>query len=229
MRRADRLFQIVQMLRRSRVTTAAQLSVELEVSERTIYRDVQDLLRSGMPIQGEAGVGYALPAHFELPPLMFTEAEIEALTLGARMVQGWTDAHLAKAARSALSRIENVLPDALAERLLGSKMFVPDFHQDSAAMAWMRPVREAVDGKRVLHIVYRDEQGQESQRDVRPLGMHYWGAVWTIVCFCELRQDFRTFRLDRLSDVQQTDRGFADEPGRTLEDFLARVRCEDAE
>lgn len=125
MRRADRLFQIIQTLRRRRVVTAAYLAEELEVSERTIYRDMRDLSLSGVPIQGEAGVGYALPAGFDLPPLMFTEEELEALVLGARMVESWGDPKLATAARQALNKVEVVLPERL--RLQGAEppLFAP--------------------------------------------------------------------------------------------------------
>src|SRR5690349_8425945 len=201
MRRADRLFQIVQLLRRSRATTAAQLATELEVSERTIYRDVQDLAISGVPIQGEAGVGYALPVHFELPPLMFDAAEIEALVLGARMVQGWSDDQLARAARSALSKIENVLPESLAAQLESSKLFVPDFHVDREQRSTMVNVRQGLDQDRVLRLDYVDEQGRRSSRAVRPLGLFYWGGGWTLLAWCELRTDFRSFRLDRFAAV----------------------------
>jgi predicted DNA-binding transcriptional regulator YafY len=224
MRRADRLFQIVQLLRRSRATTAAQLATELEVSERTIYRDVQDLALSGVPIQGEAGVGYALPVHFELPPLMFDAAEIEALVLGARMVQGWTDDQLARAARSALSKIENVLPEALAARLETSKLFVPDFHVDRGQREQMRSVRQGLDESRVLRLDYGDELGRRSSRAVRPLGLFYWGGSWTLLGWCELRTDFRSFRLDRIAAVELLARTFAPEDGRRLEDFLDRMR-----
>ena len=228
MRRADRLFQIVQLLRRSRATTAAQLAAELQVSERTVYRDVRDLAGSGIPIQGETGVGYALPAHFELPPLMFSAPEIEALALGARMVQGWADADLARAARSALSRIENVLPGSLAEKLADSKLFVPDFHVPKDQQATLRTVRDALDERAVLRLDYRDEDGARSQRHVRPLGLFYWGRTWTLMAWCELRIDFRSFRLDRMAEVTKLAKKFPDEPGKRLEDFLARVQCEDA-
>jgi predicted DNA-binding transcriptional regulator YafY len=227
MRRADRLFQIVQLLRRSRATTAAQLAVELEVSERTVYRDVQDLARSGIPIQGEAGVGYALPVHFELPPLMFSAGELEALVLGARMVQGWADEDLARAARSALSRIENVLPEVLAGKLADSKLFVPDFHNHRQSQARFGVVRQALDERAVLQLDYADEQGKTTRRAVRPLGLFYWGKTWTLVGWCELRADFRSFRLDRIVLATKLARTFADEPGKRLEEFLARVRCED--
>src|ERR1700757_3377351 len=117
MRRADRLFRIVQRLRRRGVTTASELAEALGVSDRTIYRDVQDLVLSGVPVQGEAGVGYALPRSFDLPPLMFDEDEIEALVLGARIVESWADASLARAARNVLSKVEVVLPARLRDRI----------------------------------------------------------------------------------------------------------------
>jgi predicted DNA-binding transcriptional regulator YafY len=124
-RRADRLFRLVQLLRRRRVNTATRLADELEVSERTIYRDVQDLIVSGVPIQGEAGVGYALPHGFDLPPMMFTAEEIEALVLGARIVASWTDQSLAKAAGGVLGKIEAVLPERLKPALDRTSLFAP--------------------------------------------------------------------------------------------------------
>ena len=122
MRRADRLFQIIQFIRRHRLTTAAALAKALEVSERTVYRDIRDLVHSGVPIEGEAGVGYMLRKGFDLPPLMFTATEIEALVLGTRVVQSWADPALAKAAGAALDRIAISLPDALRTRLVESRL-----------------------------------------------------------------------------------------------------------
>jgi predicted DNA-binding transcriptional regulator YafY len=224
MRRANRLFQIVQLLRRSQATTAAQLAIELEVSERTIYRDVQDLCASGVPIQGEAGVGYALPSHFELPPLMFGAEEIQALVLGARMVQGWADAELARAARSALRKIEHALPESLRVQLDRSKLFVPDFHVERQQLGAMRAVRQGLDESRVLRLDYADEIGQRTTRAVRPLGLFYWGRSWTLTAWCELRADFRNFRLDRIAAVEVTAGEFTAEPGKRLEDFFARMQ-----
>ena len=128
MRRADRLFRIVQRLRRRGATTARQLAEALEVSERTVYRDIRDLLVSGVPILGEAGVGYALDRSYELPPLMFDEEEIEALVLGARVVSAWADKKLARAAEEALKKIETVLPPRLKSKLADSALMAPDFH-----------------------------------------------------------------------------------------------------
>jgi predicted DNA-binding transcriptional regulator YafY len=223
MRRADRLFQIVQLLRRDRATTAARLSTELEVSERTVYRDVRDLTASGVAIQGEAGVGYMLPSHFDLPPLMFTADELEALALGARMVQAFTDDDLARAARSVLAKVEHVVPPTLARRLDDTKLFVPDFYIDRAHHAAMQTLRQGLEARRVVHLHYQDESGAATRRDVRPLGLFYWGKSWTLVAWCELRTDFRSFRLDRIGRAELRVRTFADEPGRTLDAFLARV------
>ena len=125
MRRADRLFQIIQILRRRRVTTAAQLGSELEVSERTIYRDIRDLMSSGVSIRGEAGVGYALPRSFDFPPLMFTGDEIEALVLGVRMVQAWADVRLDRAAADVLAKVKTVLPAPLRRHLTNVPIFAP--------------------------------------------------------------------------------------------------------
>lgn len=229
MRRADRLFQIVQLLRRGRATTAASIATELAVSERTIYRDVQDLVLSGVPILGEAGVGYALPPHFDLPPLMFDALELQALVLGARMVQGWSDDELARAARSALAKVEHVLPPKLAARIDASKLFVPDFHVPKDQDAALRALRKALEEKHVVRLDYADENGRGTQRDVRPLGLFYWGKRWTLSAWCELRADFRNFRLDRIAKVARTPRTFADEPGKRLEEFLARMEAESAE
>ena len=227
MRRADRLFQIVQLLRRDRATTATQLATELEVSERTIYRYVQDLMQSGVPIQGEAGVGYALPSHFDLPPLMFTAVELQALVLGARMVQGWADDELQRAARSALAKVEQVLPRALAADAAASRLFVPDFHVDRAQRPTLLALRQALTEARALQLDYADEVQAPSRRTVRPLGLYYWGRVWTLVGWCELRSDFRSFRVDRITAVVVLERRCTDEPGKRLDDFLARVQAED--
>lgn len=135
MRRADRLFQIIQLLRRRHVVTAAYLARELEVSERTVYRDVRDLISSGVPIEGEAGVGYMLRKGFDLPPLMFTDTEIEAMVLGARVVSSWGDAALARAARDALARVESVLPDRLRSRLQDTRLYAPGFHLPANVVA----------------------------------------------------------------------------------------------
>jgi predicted DNA-binding transcriptional regulator YafY len=227
MRRADRLFRIVQRLRRRGATTARQLADALEVSERTVYRDIRDLLVSGVPIQGEAGVGYALDRSFELPPLMFDEEEIEALVLGARIVRAWADPKLARAAEEGLQKIENVLPPRLKAKLLESALLAPDFHFDDRFRAGLEDLRRAIREQRKARFHYVDKAQVGSERTVHPLGLAYWGQTWTLSAWCEMRNGFRTFRLDRIERLQLTDEKFEPAPGQTLADFLARMAEED--
>lgn len=224
MRRADRLFRLVQLLRRSRLVTAQRLARELEVSERTVYRDVRDLSLSGVPIRGEAGVGYALAKGFDLPPLMFDVDEIEALVLGARVVQSWADPALARAADSVLAKVERVLPDRLRARVASRELLAPSLHPGRAA-ASLGTVREAIRSRRRLRFHYVDRGEGATSRTVRPLGVAFWGKVFSMAAWCELRGDFRSFRLDRMRDVE-IEAPFADEPGKTLDDFIRRVAAE---
>ncbi len=228
MRRADRLFQLVQILRRGRVTTAARIAAEIEVSERTVYRDIADLMANGIPIEGEAGVGYVLPAAFDLPPLMFDRFEIEALVVGARLVTTWTDSELARAARSALGKVEQVLPEPLKARLGTTRVFAPDAAVSKDAHAALPAIRAALEEQRVLAFEYESATRELTQRRVRPLGLFFWGKVWTLAAWCELREDFRSFRIDRMQHARSLEERFTDAPGRTLEDFLARVVAESA-
>lgn len=223
MRRADRLFEIVHHLRGRRLTTAAQLARWLEVSERTIYRDVADLLASGIPIDGEAGVGYRLHPDFDLPPLMFSRNEIEALVIGARMVESWGGPSLAQGARSALAKIAMALPQEKRTTLESSRLFSPSYFISPQLGERMDAMRTAIDGRRRLELDYRDNDGQESTRCVQPLGLFFWGGAWTLGAWCELREDFRSFRLDRIVSCVIHEGQFADAPGRRLADFLRAV------
>lgn len=223
MRRADRLFHLVQLLRGRRSTTAAELAERLEVSERTIYRDVRDLVLSGVPIEGEAGVGYRLGRSFELPPLMFTVDEIEALVLGARMVETYGDRDLRQAARRALDKVEGVLPESARPRLRDTALFTVSFDVPETTAQHMSILRTAVHDQRVVLLRYVDQAGAGSQRRVRPLGLYFWGRTWTLGGWCELRQDHRNFRLDRITEAHLTDDVFDLEPPVTLEDYLRAV------
>ena len=226
MRRADRLFQIIQCLHHDRVVTARYLADELEVSERTIYRDIQDLSLSGVPITAEAGVGYRLMKGFQLSPLMFNEEELAALLIGARMVQAWTDKSLARAARQAMAKIEHVIPEHLKPELERQEIIVPDFPTVDRVSDELAVLRPAIKQLRKVNFTYTREDGQCSTRTVHPLGLFYWGKVWTLVAWCELRDEFRHFRLDRMCDVAILDEVYAPLPGRTLQDFLTRM-CDD--
>ena len=218
-RRADRLFQIAELLRGRRLTTAQQLAEWLSVSPRTVYRDVRDLSLSGVPIEGEAGVGYALRRDFDMPPLMFDFDEIEALTAGARMVQAWSSPQLARAAQSALDKIAAALPSDKRIAMDRTRLYAPSFHVDRETGRKLDVVREAIVDCRRLAFRYVDTGEKASERKVRPLGLYFWGQRWTLAAWCELREDFRNFRLDRVSQVAIGNR-FPDEPGKRLDDFL---------
>jgi predicted DNA-binding transcriptional regulator YafY len=229
MRRADRLFQIIQLLRNHRVTTAARLADELEVSERTVYRDICDLQASGVPIEGERGVGYIMRKGFDLPPLMFTSQELQALLLGSRVVMSWTDGPLARAAGDALQRIEAVLPENLRERMHQTQLYAPQYIIRPEKKAFFGPLHQAVEEKRKVFLTYVDGEGQNSQRTIRPLALSFWGWSWALTAWCEVRQDFRNFRLDRMDEITLLDDRFADEPGKTMEDFFRLMESEHAE
>lgn len=220
MRRADRLFQIIQNLHHERVVTAQFLADELEVSPRTIYRDIQDLSLSGVPITGETGQGYRLMRGFQLPPLMFSEEELEALLLGARMVRAWTDKGLAHAANQALQKIEHVIPDKLKPTLERQEIVVPDFPMEGQASEQLMLIRRAIRKQEKICFHYVREDKEESTRTVHPLGLFYWGKVWTVVGWCELRDAFRHFRLDRMQALNLSGVSFSLVPGRTLQDYM---------
>ncbi|MHB1744028.1 MAG: helix-turn-helix transcriptional regulator [Acidobacteriaceae bacterium] len=223
MRRADRLFQIVQYLRGRRLTTAAQLSAWLHVSERTIYRDIRDLSLSGVPVLSEAGVGYRLSSHFDLPPIMFTFDEVEALVAGARAIEAWGGVALADSARSAISKIIQVLPPSRRNDVERTHLYAPGFHVRSEVYAFIDPIRLAIQHRSKLKIAYRDGKNNASTRVIRPLGLYFWGDKWTLAAYCESRMDFRSFRLDRIGALEDVKQRFEEEKGRTLEDFLRKV------
>jgi predicted DNA-binding transcriptional regulator YafY len=225
-RRADRLFRIVQRLRRRGVTTARALAEDLGISERTVYRDVRDLVLSGVPVLGEAGVGYALPRGYDLPPLMFNEEEIEALVLGARVVQSWADPQLRAAAGDVLAKVEAVLPAPLRERLSEAQLFSPGLRVPRAVAAELGRLRTALREKRKIRFRYVDKGGAESLRTIWPLGLFFWGKAWSVGGWCELRQDFRNFLAERVSTLELLEERFQDVPGRTLRDLFEHYRKE---
>ncbi len=222
MRRADRLFQIVQILRRDRLTTAARLAEELGFSRRTLYRDVADLQASGVPIEGEAGTGYRLPRHFDLPPMMFTVDEAEAIFLGLNIASAWADPALAQAAGTARRKLESGLTEGLRRALKDSVLEAPGFHVSEAHKAPLGDLRRAVRDRLRLCVAYEDKEGRATTRRMRPLGLYFWGGTWTLAAWCETRQDFRTFRVDRFKSWEMGE-AFPREAGRELEDYLAKA------
>jgi predicted DNA-binding transcriptional regulator YafY len=226
MRRADRLFQIVQHLRARRLTTAAQLAQFLEVSERTIYRDVRDLSLSGIPIRGEAGVGYCVDRSFELTALMFSRDEVEAVVVGLRMVQAFGGPKLRAAAVPALDKVILALPKHRRAEIDRPQIYAPVFNAHRAIDKLLEATRTAIDDHAVLDLTYIDNGGRETRREIRPLALHFWGSAWTLAAWCGLRNGFRNFRLDRVSACVRTGASFTEEPGKTLADYLRSVGAE---
>jgi predicted DNA-binding transcriptional regulator YafY len=203
MRRADRLFQIIQVLRRGRgPVTADAIAEELETSKRTIYRDIADLMGQRVPIRGEAGIGYVLEGGFDLPPLMLTPDEIEAAVLGAQWVTLRGDAALARAAQDLIAKIGAAVPERLrpfalepATRAAANYNVVPDGID-------MALVRRAIHGSKKIRLTYCDEQERETERTVWPFAVGYHETVRLMIAWCELRNDFRSFRTDRVADAE---------------------------
>jgi predicted DNA-binding transcriptional regulator YafY len=223
MRRAERLFQLVQLVRGRRLSTAAFLAQRLEVSERTVYRDIAELMAQGVPIDGEAGVGYRMRAGFDLPPLMFTAAEAQALVASVRIAQSRLDAALAAQAETALGKIIAVLPPAARAAAESLALYAPPVGLDEATRRRLETLRVATESRHKVHLDYLDLKDVRSRRTVRPLGSFYWGAVWTLAAWCESRKDFRSFRIDRITALDVLDDTFASESGKALPDLLRRL------
>jgi len=205
MRRADRLFQIIQVLRRaSRPITAAAIAEELEVSRRTIYRDIADLMGQRVPITGEAGFGYVLDAGYDMPPLMLNADEIEAIVLGAQWVADRSDKALSTAARDVIAKIAAVVPEHLRPFIevpsVGIKPLDPQGERLDTT-----PIRMAIRHGNKLLLRYRTEVGEESERTIWPVVLGYAEATSMIIAWCELRQDFRHFRTDRVVGIELLD------------------------
>ncbi|MBE7198177.1 MAG: YafY family transcriptional regulator [Parafilimonas terrae] len=203
MRRADRLFQIIQILRRSsRPITAAEISGELEVSVRTVYRDMADLVGQRVPIQGEAGLGYVLGGAFDMPPLMLTPDEIEAAVLGAQWVAGRGDPVLARAALDLIAKITAVVPERLRPLLIDPAIGTPPCPTQTADGIDVAQVRQAIREARKIRLGYCDVRGDRSERTVWPVIVGYFDQARILAAWCELRQEFRHFRTDRIVDAR---------------------------
>ena len=225
MRRTDRLFDLIQILRDGRLHKAAEMAQVLEVSPRTIWRDMATLMASGMPVEGERGIGYILRAPITLPPMILTSAELEAFRLGVRLVADGADPGLARAARSLASKIGSVTP-APPE---ADDLFVFTGREATRAAPHMPMLRAAIRAQERLTITYANEGGLDLHRDIRPLQLEFWGRVWTLAAFCEARQDFRSFRVDRILSITPTGETFPQDPGHDLAAYKERVKAtEDA-
>ncbi|GAA3912785.1 helix-turn-helix transcriptional regulator [Luteimonas lutimaris] len=224
MRRADRLFLIIHALRgRRSALPARSLAETLGVSLRTIYRDVADLQVSGVPIEGEAGVGYMLRKGADIPPLMFNAAELEALVVGTRFVRAFGGERLGVAARAALLKIEAVLPPELRDRSRRTRIFAPVVPGRHETRGPVDRLHAAIEARELLLLDYRDGDDRVTAREVEPLCLAFWGGVWTLGAWCRLRGDFRNFRPDRIARIRETGRSFDDDPARGLDAYLRQV------
>lgn len=226
MRRADRLLQIVQILRRSDgPTTALALAKELEVVPRTIYRDIVALQASRVPIDGEAGVGYLLRPGYDLPPLMFGGSEIEAVVLGLAMVVERGDDELAIGARDALAKIKAVIPAGVTSSIDKARLLVP--HTRDAGLSFgdqLATIRRAVRESRKVSIVYEDANEKRTRRTIWPLGLYLYSHVTIVCAWCEKRRSFRAFRSERIANCRLSEQHFDARNGLLMAEFLAHFR-----
>lgn len=221
MRRTDRLFDVIQILRDGRLHRAGDMAERLGVSTRTLWRDMATLMASGLPIEGERGVGYILRAPITLPPLMLNAGEMEALRQGVRLVAEGEDPVLARAARMLAAKIGAVAP-APQQGPEPDDLFTYSGAQARRAAPHLPAIRAAIRSHERLAITYIDPQGAESHRDIRPLALEFWGKVLSLAAWCEARRGFRAFRVDRILSVTPTGETFPDEPGRNLADYRAQ-------
>ena len=222
MRRADRLFDIIQNLRTARgPLTAAALADKLEVTVRTIYRDIAALQASRVPIEGAAGLGYVLRRGFDLPPLMFTADEADAIAIGVRLLRRLRDPKLERAAESVLAKLASVVPPELQTQLAAASLYVSEGSAPAVAGIDLSQLRSAIRGNRKLRIAYIDEESHPTERTIWPLAMAYYVDVTLIGAWCELRQDYRHFRVDRILRSRLLEERFPAENGKLVAEWLA--------
>ncbi len=229
MRKATRLFQLLTLLRGRRTAiTAEALAEALEVSVRTVYRDVSALQLSGVPVDGEAGVGYWLRPGFHLPPLMFDADELQALLVGGQMVRAFTDPNLGEAAARATAKIMAILPDDLKARAEAQPYRVPVRERDNALRQTHGTLRKACEARKKLQMDYADEKARGTNRIIWPLGLMGWGEVWTLLAWCELRDDYRNFRFDRIKGLEVLAETYPEHETRSLKHYLETL-CPDGD
>ena len=219
MRRTDRLFDLIQILRDGKLHTAQEMAEACEVSVRTIYRDMDTLVASGVPVQGERGVGYMITEAISLPPLTLTTEELEALNLGMAIVAEAADDTLKSAAQSLASKVDAVLPERTIAEADKWKFAVYPFADAMRGFARMPTLRAAIRARQKLRLTYQSKENRTTTRIVRPLHMEYWGRVWTLTTWCELRDAFRVFRVDLIKEAEALPEMFVDEPGKRLADY----------
>jgi len=201
MRKADKLFQLTNIVRAKQPITANEIAEELDVSVRTVYRYIDDLSVSGIPIYGTAGLGYQLTNQFELPPLNLTENELDALLIGVKMVSGWTGDDLSSSAKSLAAKINAVVPSKLRNEHLPTAYIPSTLDRTDEKKRWDL-IHLAIKNNMVLNIDYQTLEGECSSRTIYPLGLFYWGKAWTVGSWCTLRSGYRDFRLDRINSIE---------------------------
>lgn len=230
MRRSDRLFDIIQRLRTATgPVTSAALAAELEVTQRTIYRDIATLQARRVPIDGAAGIGYVLRKSFDLPPLMFTADEVEAIAIGARLVRRLRDAKLQEAADSVFSKVTVVLPEALRRQLTATPIYVSPGDTVEPQGVDLADVRAAIRDSRKLHISYADENGRRTNRTIWPIAMAYYVDVTLVGAWCELRNGYRNFRVERIQSSTVLDEHFDQDNGRLFREWSELPKARPAE
>lgn len=221
--------KLVHYLRRMRrAVTAQRIAEDFGICQRTVYRDIHNLMNSGVPIYGEAGVGYVMDKKYHLPPVMFDPDELEAIALGIAMVRNWTDETFAEKANSAYEKIQAALPETLLSEL---QQLATYSMPSSAKIPWevsFSDVRECIRQKQKIKFTYKDERKKTTTRKVHPLSLIFIGPIWLLVAWCEKRKDFRNFRLDRMKDLNKTEQYFRDEKGKTLQDYIDSMQCEES-
>lgn len=227
MHKAERLFNLVTLLRGRRTAiTADAIAQVMEVSVRTIYRDIQALTLSGIPVEGEPGVGYVIRRDYQLPPLMFTPEEALAVAVGAKMVQAFTDPELAVAARQAEDKIRAILTEDLKLKLEQQPYAIPIMEEDAHHRETHLRLRRACERRQKIQVIYQSLDEQTSQRVLWPLGMVGWFGKWTLLAWCELRKDYRNFRFDRFEEINCLDEHYETSPTISLQHYLKYRTCD---
>lgn len=225
MRRADRLYRLIEFMRtRKRVIKGMEIAAAMEVSLSTVYRDITDLMASGVPIVGERGVGYMLESHYHVPPLMFDLEEIEAIALGLAMVRSWSDPEMKISADQVMAKIGAVLPQDRTRYLQDAPLFSEPTAQQLPWSVDFAMIRHAIRQRRKISLDYSDDSGRLSQRIIWPLGLAFFAPVWLLIAWCEKRQDFRNFRIDRMNRAVRLGDMYPDAPDRRIVDYLKIIK-----
>lgn len=223
MRRADRLIKITHFLRQKRrAVTAKQIAETFDICTRTVYRDIQCLMDSHVPIMGEAGVGYMIDKQYYLPPITFDADELEAIGLGISMVRQWTDNEFASKGESAFDKIQAVLPANLQGELQQITTYAISTPPPQPWTVSFSELRECIRARRKIRIIYTDENKEKTSRSLRPLALFFFSPVWLLASWCDKREDFRNFRLDRIQSLTLCEEIFEDEQSKSLSAYMSK-------